>query len=425
MGNSTIKLGNVFNVIAAKGIPDPRGGPSGYGDQLALECASEVMADIVCERYNQKWNRAYAAPFYTNSFQQDYPQLAQAAGPIGWGEDGDVVDVNNTYLPKPMSNIKWRRGLSRTNVSRWWPENLSWMYNSELGIGIWPGPDVTIYPLLGTSAPGGQNPILNMRDANGNILIVTGFGTTATTEMLTITTIERIQSGLICNLIVGYAETSEKVPVGTLVTFAGLNVVPSLNGTTLPVSNGSSPNHLVFVTGTSGGCPTQDLDGETGTMQLGSGLPPILPADSPEGATIADGSVTWTVVSPNSQGFRLDRIPSAAGPTLEIRPYYQLDPPRFLSMQQLLDPIPDSFSRFFFRGLQAQCLLNSPNPNDVKRGQALTERDRDGEPMWMKEPKKQGDRELNIYALLPASSVVESKWGSRQPRTADDPYGWS
>ena len=334
MGNSTIKLGYVFDVIAAKGIPDPRGGPSGYGDQLALECANEVMADIVCERYNQKWNRAIAAPFFTNSFQQDYPQLAQAGGPIGWGEDGDVVEINNTYIPPPMSNIKWRRGLSRTNLSRWWPQNMCWMYNSELFLGVWPGADVTFYPLLGSGAPAGQNPLLNMVDANGNILIVTVFGTTGT-------------------------------------------------------------------------------------------VAPVLPAASAEGTTVVDGTVTWTCVSPTSQGFRIDRLPSAAGPTLKILPYYQLDPPRFTTMQQMLDPIPDSFSRFFFRGLQAQCQLNSPNPQDVKRGLESTERDKvTGEPMWMKEPKAQGDRELNGYALLPAQSVVEPRWGPSLPRTADNPYGW-
>lgn len=329
MGNSTIKLSDVFTTIAAKGIPDPRGGPSGYGDALALECASEVMADIVCDRYNWKWNRKSAAPFYTNSYQQDYPQLAQSFGPMGWGEDGDVVDINNTLIPKPLRNIKWRRGLSRTNVSRWWPENLCWMYNAELNLNVWPGPNVTFYPLLGATAPGGQNPPLNMVDKNGNILIVTFFGVTGATA-------------------------------------------------------------------------------------------PYLPANSAEGATVNDGSVIWTCVSPTSQGFRLDRLPSAAGPTLEILPYVQIDPPRFATMQQKLDPIPDSFSRFFFRGLQAQCLENSPNPGDAKRGQDM----RVGWLNAMAAAKKQGDRELNIYALLPASSVVEPRWGPSSPRTADNPYGW-
>jgi hypothetical protein len=335
VGNSTIMLRDVYTTIAAKGIPDPRGGPSGYGDTLALECANEVMADIVCERYNWKWNRAHAAPFYTNSFQQDYPQLAQTAGPIGWGEDGDVIEVNSTSFPKPLRNIKWRRGLSRTNVSRWWPENVSWMYNKELALGVWPGAGVTFYPLLGSGAPAGKNPWLNMVDANGNILIVTTFGTTGADA-------------------------------------------------------------------------------------------PSVPANSNEGTTVEDGSVVWTCVSPNSQGFRLDRLPSAAGPTLEIRPYYQLDPPRFTTFQQMLDPIPNSFSRFFFRGLQAQSLANSPNPADVKRGEALLVRNpQTGEPAWMIDPMKQGDRELNGYALLPATSVVEPRWGSSVPRTADNPYGWN
>lgn len=330
MGNSTIQLRKVFNVIAAKGIPDPRGGPSGYGDDLALECANETMADMVCERYNWKWNRAKAVPFYTNSFQQDYPQLAQPEGYMSWGEDGDVIQINNTAVPKPMANIKWRRALSRTNTSGWWPENLSWMENSQLEIAVWPGANVIIYPLVGNGAPIGQNPILNMRDANGNILIVTGFGTTGSTA-------------------------------------------------------------------------------------------PQLPADSLEGATVSDGTVVWTCVSPTSQGFRLDRLPSAAGPTLEIRPYYQLDPPRFANFQQMINPIPDSFSRYFFTGLTGQCLKNSPNPGDLKRGENMyTE--------WlqaMANAKKQGDREINIYSLLPAGSVVEPRWGpGQQPRTADNPYGW-
>ena len=330
MSNSSIQLKNVVDTLVAKGIPDPRGGPSGYGDTLLLECANEVMADMVCERYNWKWNRATAATFYTNSYQQDYPQLKQSAGTIGWGEDGDVVDVNNTLVPKPLRNLKWRRGLSRTNVSRWWPENICWMYNADLFLGVWPGPNITFYPLLGASAPGGQNPLLNMVDKNGNILIVTGFGVTGATA-------------------------------------------------------------------------------------------PFLAADAPEGDTIVDGTVTWTCVSPNSQGFRLDRLPSAAGPTLAIHPYYQLDPPRFANAQQPINPIPNSFSRFFYRGLQAALLENSPNPGDAKRGQ-------DAKVAWLNSmlaAKKQGDREVNAYALLPANSVVEPYWGPSMPRTADNPYGWN
>jgi hypothetical protein len=157
------------------------------------------------------------------------------------------------------------------------------------------------------------------------------------------------------------------------------------------------------------------------TFGVTGSVAPSLPANSPEGDTVTDGTVVWTCVSPTSQGFRLDRLPSAQGPTLEIKPYYQLDPPRFATVQQTLDPIPDSFSRYFFTGLIAQCLMNSPNPGDMKRGQEM-------QALWQKamaDSKKQGDRELNIYALLPASSVVEPRWGPSVPRTADNPYGWN
>lgn len=330
MGNSNITLASVFDWLAARGVPDPRGGPSGYGDRQAIIIANQIMADLVCERFPWKWNRATAAPFYTNSYQQDYMQPAQAAGPIGWGEDGDVIDINSTSVPPQLKNIKWRRGLSRTNTSRWWPENFCWMYNGELSLGVWPGADVTYYPLLGAGAPMSQNPIMSMKDANGNILIVTVFGTTGS-------------------------------------------------------------------------------------------VAPVLPANSVEGTTVVDGTVTWTCVSATSQGFRLDCLPSAAGPTLQIIPYYQLEPPTFTVMSQKINPVPDNFSRFFFRGAQSECLMASVNPGDMKRGEQMKAE-------WLNALAlaiKQGDRELDSYALQPVTGPVEPYYGPRQPRTPDNPYGWN
>ncbi len=326
MGNSTIKLADMYDTVTVRGIPDPRQGASGYGTKLALQIGSDVMADLVCERFNWKWNNQVGTPFYTNSWQQDYPQLAQAGGPIGWGEDSDAIDINNTALPKPLINVKWRRGLSRTSLSRWLTENLCWMYNKDLTIGVWPGASVTFYPLLG-NGPQAQNPLLNMLDANGNILIVTTFGTTGSTA-------------------------------------------------------------------------------------------PSLPAASAEGTTVTDGSVVWTCVSPTSQGFRIDNLPSSTGPTLMIVPKYQLDPPTFTTLQQTLDPIPDSYSRHYRRGLQAACLEASENPADQKRGAEM-------KVTWLNalvDAIKQGDRELNIYQLQPAVPVVEQRYGHYGKRTAADPY---
>lgn len=325
MGSSTITLERVLDTLTAKGIPNPRENASGYGDQMALDLATQVFADIACERFNWKWNRADATPFLTNSWQQDYPQLAQPNGPIGWGEDCDAIDILNTQLPRTLRNLSWRRGLSRTSsLNGWWPNNICWMLNKDLYIGDWPGPNV-VYASL-TVTPQSQNAIMSMTDVNGNILIVTTPGTTGATA-------------------------------------------------------------------------------------------PALPAKSAEGTTVIDGSVTWTCVSATSQGFRIDRLPPAQGPTLLIKPYYQIDPIIFSKYSQTLDPMPDSFSRYFYRGLESELLIASNNAADMKRGQMAK-----GD--WMnalREAMKQGDREANIYRLLPADAVVEPRDSGWRPYTADDP----
>jgi hypothetical protein len=328
MAVSTISLNAALDIVTAKGIFDPRKQPSGYGDVLAQELGSEVMADLVCERFNWKWNRAVAQAIYTNSWQQDYPQIAQPGGIIGWGEDCDIVDINNTVIPKPLnwdSSITWVRQLTRTSLARWRPGKICWFYNKDLSYGVWPGAGVVFTPLVG-QGPQNQNPIMSMVDGNGNLLIVTGFGTTGTAA-------------------------------------------------------------------------------------------PLLAANSAEGATVTDGSVVWTVVSPTSQGFRLDWLPNGAGQVWQILPYYQVEPPRFANANQLLTPIPDSFSRNFFRGLEAACIAADPNPGQMKRGE-------EARMAWlaaMVDNMKQGDREQNVYGLKPQTSPVESRWQNDAPYTADNP----
>jgi hypothetical protein len=187
MGNSTLTIETILDEQAARGIYDPRNAPSGFNLDLILGLANDTMADLIAERFNWKFNRAFAAPFLTNTFQQDYPQLAQSAGPIGWGDDCDKIDINNTMIPKPVnvpSTPKWKRQLSRVSAQfggvLGGPTAICWMYNSDLSYGTWPGANVTFHPLItiGAVAP---NPIMNFIDANGNYLILTGFGTTGLT----------------------------------------------------------------------------------------------------------------------------------------------------------------------------------------------------------------------------------------------------
>jgi hypothetical protein len=333
MGNSTYKLADIYDGLAAKGIPDPRSQASGYGSTLALELANDALADLITDRFNWKWNSAVARPFYTNSWQQDYPQLAQTAGIIGWGELCDKIDINNTQIPKPVNVPNapmWRRQLSRVS-SQLSPvyggvSSLCWMYNSDLSYGTWPGAGVTYYPLVTTGVVQ-QNPVMSMVDANGNYLIVTTFGTTGTTA-------------------------------------------------------------------------------------------PAAAANAAEGTTVTDGTVVWTVVSGTSQGFRVYPLPNATGPVYEVIPIYQLDPPKIASLQSLMNPIPDSYIRHFRRALEYHAKGASSNPQMKAEFQKEY-------PVWLAGLEmaiRQGDREVNSYQLLPASSAVDSVWDAGSFRgTADRP----
>jgi hypothetical protein len=333
LGNSTVSLQNVLDYAAAKGIPVPTQGASGYGTDLALKIANDVMGDLIAERFNWKWNRATAAPFYTNSWQQDYPQIGITD--IGWGEDCDRMDINNTSFPKPLNPPPygaptWRRQLSRSSMGQGPPaREICWMYNKELSYGVWPGPGITFSPLVVTApAIVKQNPIMSMIDSNGNLLIVTGFGVTGLTA-------------------------------------------------------------------------------------------PVLPVNSVEGVPVTDGTVTWKVVGPMSQGFRVLPLAGAAGPVWQITPYYQMRALAITALGQLLNPIPDDYSRFFQNGYEAYCFMASPNPGDKERGEKALG-------MWMKsmmDIKKQGDREADAYAMLPATSPVENVYGwTRNPQDPGQPY---
>ena len=326
MGVSTVSLQAVDDFVATHGLWTPLVAPSGYGMDFALSLATDVMSDLINERFNWKWNRKTAPAFYTNSWQQDYPMIGITD--IGWLEDCDQIQINNTAIPKPIWNPQVVKNLSRTSQSIWRPDKLCWMYNSELTYGTWPGAGVTFYPLVGATAPQQQNPIMSMIDANGNLLIVTAFGTT----------------------------------------------------------------------------------GETA---------PAAPADSAEGTTVTDGSVTWTVVSPNSMGFRLSALPGGTGPTYQMVVYYQMSPPAMTSLDQLLTPIPDDQAKQFKRGYRCLCVEASPNPADRQR---FPETRQD----WLQamlDIRKDADHEATAYGLMPSTSVVEPAWGyMRNPQDPSQPF---
>lgn len=178
---STVTLQSVDDFVAGQGIPTPLSGNTGYGPNLALDLFNDVNGDLISQRFNWKWNRKIAPAFYTNSWQQDYPQLGNAD--VGWLEEFDMIQINSTLLPLPLwgsPDTSVYRQLSRTRNSSWRPNGLCWMYNKDLSYGPWPGPSVVLNPLV-TTQPVQQNPILSYIDGHGNLLIIKTFGTTGLT----------------------------------------------------------------------------------------------------------------------------------------------------------------------------------------------------------------------------------------------------
>lgn len=328
MGNSTVSLQNVIDTVSAQNVPNPVKNAAGYGVQLAIDIANDVVLALIAERFNWKFNSSNAPAFFTNAFQQDYPQQGNTI--MSWLEDADRIDINSTSRPKPIAQLTCRRQLSRTSYGTGPINQLCWMYNKDMEFGEWPGADVTYFPLLGTT-PSANNRIMSMIDVNGNLLIVTGFGTTGSEA-------------------------------------------------------------------------------------------PSLPVGSAEGTPVVDGSVTWTVVSPNSKGFRVASLPGN-GPVWKVVPKFQMIPPRFSiangGLDQLLDPIPDDYEGHFREVYRIYCLKASANPADKQQYHQEAE----SYLMTLQNFKKQGNNEQDGYAMLPASSVVEHVYPYlRNPQDPSQPY---
>jgi hypothetical protein len=140
--------------------------------------ASDVMSELIAERFNWKWNRMKLPPFYTSSWQQDYAQIATRwPAAIGWLEGAYWIDINNTALPKPTYPIEVKRDLPVTSISGNPPGKIAWHYNSQLNQGMWPGVNQVYTQPLGAIQTPVNGPI-NILDANNNILVLTTYGTT-------------------------------------------------------------------------------------------------------------------------------------------------------------------------------------------------------------------------------------------------------
>jgi hypothetical protein len=415
MGNSTTTLQNVYDWAKAKGIPVPTDQPGGYGTRLALKIGNDVLSAIIAERFNWKFNRAIAPSFLTNSYQQDYPQIGIVD--IGWLEEADKVDINNTAIPKPLNvpGMTVVRQLSRTSQCLWPVNQLCWMYNKDLSYGVWPGPGVAFNPLIGSVIK--QNPVMSMQDTNGNFLIVTQAGTTATA------------GGLYCYAVSGNSPSANywltNIPswlhVGTLVTVICSDARFNIS-TPTAVAVVDTVGKFITINSGIANIAYETVSGYVTGPSATPAVPPLLPAGAAEGTVYQDGSVVWTVVGPMSQGFRVFPLPGATGPVYQITPYYQQLLQKMTALGSVINPIPDDYSYLFQMGVEIMCRQASTNPAERAEGMKAW-------PLWlaaMVEMRKQGNREVDAYGAFPADSVVESVYGPwrglRNPNDPSQPY---
>lgn len=160
---------------------NPAFGQVGYVDEPGLSFANDVIQKILAKSNPWKWNAAKIPAFQTQPYQQDYPtNLSQDE--VGWLQAAVCVDINNTSTPKPMPPMTCVLGILPTFICNR-PQKLSWIPNSLAQTGSWPGAN-TVYkdPLVSNGGGPGNNPVTAITDSNGNIQVVTTYGTTGSVE---------------------------------------------------------------------------------------------------------------------------------------------------------------------------------------------------------------------------------------------------
>jgi len=120
--------------------------------------------------------------------------------------------------------------------------------------------------------------------------------------------------------------------------------------------------NILFIDSTQLGL-TIEAPGYTGTTLTPPGFspygisgstPPAAPPQATPGTLVTDGTVTWTVADAiNGYAFRLSPIPAINGLTWWLVTRYQKLPPVVATLQQSLDPIPQSMFFLFRQGCRA------------------------------------------------------------------------
>lgn len=197
---STVKLQDIVTIAQGFGDIAPVLNVPQSSGQPAKTIANDVMNAICALPFPHKWNEIPIPQFYTNSFQQDYAGINSDGSSIlnlSWLERGICIDINNTAIPKPWRLVEVGRQLPQQTGSLFNNATSSplflcnWFPNRMLYYGTW-GKTNTGNTTFGNNPVAGSvyqplvspnlsampfNPILQIRDSNSNLLVLTTFGT--------------------------------------------------------------------------------------------------------------------------------------------------------------------------------------------------------------------------------------------------------
>src|SRR5579859_2625234 len=152
-------------------------GQAGYNREPGLSYAQEIVQKIMAWNNPWKWNSYPFPVFQTQPYQQDYP-TSVSANLLGWLESATMIDINNTSTPKPEPLIQCVARLQPT-FKLGIPSEICWIMNRNARLGTWPGNNVVYQnPLTSAGGGPGNNPLTAILDPNGNIQVVTTYGTT-------------------------------------------------------------------------------------------------------------------------------------------------------------------------------------------------------------------------------------------------------
>lgn len=191
MGNSSVSIQSCLDFC--QGFPDLNSvvPASGYSVKRVLQVANATLQKFLSSQMKWAFNRQTLPVGITNSWQQDY---ATNLVNVAFLQDGTLLEINNTANPRPIWPLEVVQNLPATSQQYGRPGQIQVSLNRDLQYATWgasgigtagvtsnPQPNQTIINPIGQNITP-ANPILQVRDPNGNLWILTTFGTTGAVQ---------------------------------------------------------------------------------------------------------------------------------------------------------------------------------------------------------------------------------------------------